>query len=373
VDLDILKGLYQNVEARLPQIWCDIRYEYSKDEAIRMARSNIASRVGPGLQEINFILIIPIVNWETVLISSFSKIGTCHHCEVESTHFFDSTESWRTYKSTNTQKILEFFGKHYDETKLNVVFLYLSEFHLNIESIEKLKKINTLVINFNWVDILHYKRYHKGQSAGIVGLAKTVDFNLTMCISSMTRYVGDRAAVFYWNGLDKPEDFKPKIVTAKEKRVLFFGTRYGSRGPLIEYLKKRGIPIEVYGKGWGTRFIEYDELFEKIQSCVLNLGISTIAYSRTLCNFKGRDLEVPSIGGLYLVNDHPEITNVYEPNVEVLVYRNKTECYNKICKVLENPERFQNVKLAGAKKAASLSWDSRCRYLLSIINKILKR
>jgi hypothetical protein len=369
--LNTFKGFYQHMEARLPQIWCDGCYSYSKKEAIRIARSNVAGRVGCGSQDINFLLVIPIVNWETILVDQFSRMGTCHHCDIVSTGFFDSVGLWEAHKLVNTLKIKSFFEENYDESKLNLVFMYLSEFHFDTNIVGKIKRKNTLIVNFNWDDILHYKRIHNGQSAGLAGLAKVVDFNLTMSVSPLTRYVRDGASVFYWDGIDNAEAFTPDIVPAKVNRVLFFGSRYGYRGPLIAYLMKKNVPIDVYGKGWGTDFIEYNELHKKIRSYALNLGISTIAYTRNLCCFKGRDLEVPLHGGLYLVNDHPEITNVYEPNVDVLVYQNKSDCYEKICSVLENPENYHEVKTAGARKAASLSWNSRCKYLLSIIKMVV--
>lgn len=371
--LDYLKGLYQDVEAKLPQVFCDSFYKYTKENALEIAKDKVKNRVFNNVTDINFILFIPVVNWEAAIIERFSKMGVCHHCNIESTGFFKSKIEWEKYKLLNTKNIHDFFDKNYDESKLNIVFMYLSEFHFDITTVEKLRKKNTIIINFNWDDILHYKRSHKGQSAGISALAKVVDFNLTMSISSLTQYVRDNAAVFHWDGLDSINNKQPEIIKPKINRVLFYGARYGYRGPLIEYLIKRGVPIDVYGKGWDTDFIEYDELLEKIPSYSLNLGISTIAYSRRLCCFKGRDLEVPYNKGLYLVNDHKEITNVYKANKEVLVYRSKSDCYEKINAVLANPDNYLNIKAAGAAKAETLSWDSRIRYLLMLVNMIVGR
>lgn len=369
--LNDIKGLYQYAEARIPQIWCDTFYEYSKSEAIRIAQTSLNGRINKQVQEQQFLLIVPVVNWEVVLIDSFSDYGVCHHCNLESSAFFDTKNKWREYKLTNTTKIFDFFEEHYDETKINIVFLYISEFHINLEVIEHLKKKNTIVINFNWDDILHYSRVHNGQSVGLSNLAKMVDFNLTMSVSPMTRYVKDGSAIFYWQGMDSPDIFQPIISVAEVNKVLFFGARYGYRETLVDFLLKKNVPIDVYGNGWGTEYISYEDLYKKIKSYALNLGISTIGYTRSLCCFKGRDLEVPLHGGLYLVNDHPEITNMYVPEVDVLTYKNKLECYGTICKVLEDPNKYNRIKESGSKKAASLSWQSRSKYLVHLIKLII--
>ena len=77
-------------------------------------------------------------------------------------------------------------------------------------------------------------------------------------------------------------------------------------------LKKAGIDIAAFGKGWPGGTLSDREMVELYSRSRINLGFSGIGSSRRLCHLKGRDFEVPMSGGLYLTQDHPELELVYK-------------------------------------------------------------
>jgi spore maturation protein CgeB len=192
-----------------------------------------------------------------------------------------------------------------------------------------------------------------------------------MAVGPMSRYVADGASVFYWRGTNDFSAAETSLPELEFNRVLFFGSRYGFRETLVEYLQKKGLPIDVYGAGWGTEFLSYENLAYRIPRYALNLGVSTIGYSRNLSCVKGRDIEVPSAGGLYLTNRSAEIEQVYVPGKEVLSYVSKNECYRRACEVLANPTTFMQMRRDGIRKARAFSWEARFNYLKEIILKIV--
>jgi hypothetical protein len=226
---------------------------------------------------------------------------------------------------------------------------------------------NVIIIHFNWDDRLHYTSRHKGQSVGVKEVAKVADFNLTMAVGPMSRYVADGAAVFYWRGSKDWQPDEPILPQIQFNRVLFFGSRYGFRTELIDYLTRKGLPIDVFGSGWGTEFIAYESLAYKIPRYALNLGVSTIGYTRSLSCVKGRDIEVPLAGGLYLTNQNLEIEQIYFSGEEILTYKSMEDCYQQACEVLMNPYAFAQVRRNGAIKAQSFSWGARFHYLVELI------
>jgi hypothetical protein len=276
------KALYQFTITTVPEVWASSRYTYRYDAAIQRAKISLRSRISQTSGNINFIMAVPIVNWESTLIETSKAHGSCHHINFEARGFFETKEEWAQYRNTNL-KILEVgFESAYKKDEVNVLFLYLSDFHIDAAQLKRFKIHNVIIVHFNWDDRLHYTSSHKGQSVGVKKIANAADFNLTMSVGPMSRYVADGHAVFYWQG---KKDLCTEDVTLPElefDRVLFFGSRYGFRETVIDYLYKKELPIDVYGDGWGTEVISYENLKYRIPRYALNLGISTIGYTHNL-------------------------------------------------------------------------------------------
>ena len=71
---------------------------------------------------------------------------------------------------------------------------------------------------------------------------------------------------------------------------------------------------------------------------------------RLMC-LKGRDFEVTMSGGLYLCQNNPELSEVYEIGKEILTYRNTEDCYKKISYLLDNPDAADRIRSAGYLRA----------------------
>jgi hypothetical protein len=365
------KAGFQFVKTIVPEIWAQSRHTYQEDKVLQLVRANLGSRLSQNSGRINFIMALPIVNWETTLIEHARAHGECHHIGFESRGFFESKVEWNQYRAANLAKLKSSFEKAYSENDINILFLYLSEFYIDPEGLAAFKLKNVIIVHFNWDDRLHYNSRHKGQSVGVRGMAKLADLNLTMAVGSMSRYVADGAAVFYWRGSQNSLIKAPQLPELEFNRVLFFGSKYGFREELIEYLVRKGLPIDVYGSGWGTEFLPYDVLEYKIPRYALNLGVSTLGYTQRLSSVKGRDIEVPSAGGLYLTKHSQEILQVYTPGKDILTYRTMDDCYRQACEVLQDPSVFDKVRRSGAIRAQCFSWEARFLYLTELIRGIL--
>lgn len=368
------KACYQFTKATVPEVWARARHPYSEAHAIELAKARLGDRLADSSGRLNFIMAVPVVNWEPTLMEHARTHGRCHHIDFEAREFFESKAKWQQYREANFAKLKVAFDAAYNERDTNILFLYLSEFHVEPERLAVFRLKNVVMVHFNWDDRLHYASRHKGQSVGVRGVAKAVDFSLTMAVGPLSRYVADDAAVFYWWGKLAANGAVPHSLPALEfNRVLFFGSRYGFREELIGYLSRKGLPMDVHGSGWGTEFISYESLAHKIPRYALNLGVSTIGYTKGLSCVKGRDIEVPLSGGLYLTNHSREISQVYVPEREILTYKSMDNCYRQACEVLRNPSAFARVRENGAKKAQLFSWESRFRYLIGLLQTLSEK
>jgi spore maturation protein CgeB len=62
---------------------------------------------------------------------------------------------------------------------------------------------------------------------------------------------------------------------------------------------------------------------------------------------KGRDFEVPMSGGLYLTQNNPELSLIFNIGNEILTYINVENCANIIKKLLDDPNRAETIRKAG--------------------------
>ncbi len=364
------KALYQYTKTKLPEAWASFFYQYNEEIELEKIRFKLRSRISKIKERpINFIMAIPVVNWEVSLLDNASKFGKCHHISFKSSGFFETRDEWHSYRSENKKRLLDGFKAAYSENDLNILFLYLSEFHIEPEIIDQFKDDNTIVVLFNWDDRLHYQSHHKGQSVGIRKLVARVDFCLSMAVSPLPRYLADGGNVLYWHGAVDLDSSDNEIILpdVEFERVLFFGSKYGYREELINFLLKKNIPIDIYGKGWGNEFLPYNELVYRVPRYAVNIGVSTIGYSSRLSCVKGRDLEVPTLGGLYLTKKNKEVLYLFRNKQEILTYKNKTDCLSQINDVLANPKKFEEIKLNGFISSKKYSWESRFSYLTKFI------
>ena len=64
-----------------------------------------------------------------------------------------------------------------------------------------------------------------------------------------------------------------------------------------------------------------------------------------------RDFEGPMCGALYLTGDCEELSQFYEPDVEVLVYRNEDEMLEKAQYYLSHVASAEKIRRAGLARA----------------------
>ena len=73
--------------------------------------------------------------------------------------------------------------------------------------------------------------------------------------------------------------------------------------------------------------------------------------SHTTQHLHLREFEIPMSGGLYITNYSDELAEHYEPDKEVLVFRNENELIDKIKYYLKNKKEAEKIRNAGLQRA----------------------
>jgi spore maturation protein CgeB len=92
----------------------------------------------------------------------------------------------------------------------------------------------------------------------------------------------------------------------------------------------------------------------------INLGFAGVGHSRKLMCLKGRDFEVPMSGGLYLTQNNPELSLVYDVDRDLVTYGRVEDCAGKIKRLLANPGEAARIRDSGRKRALrDHTWEKR--------------
>jgi spore maturation protein CgeB len=147
--------------------------------------------------------------------------------------------------------------------------------------------------------------------------------------------------------------------------------KYGIRPEYIDYLKRRGIPVETFGRGWDKSELEWREMAIVFAKSKINLSFPWVGHSQRITTLKGRDFEATMAGGLYLTGFSEELARHYRINEEIFCYNSIEECVDLIRYLLARPELCQRIRKKGQQRAMSdHTWDARFSQLLSFMGLI---
>jgi spore maturation protein CgeB len=138
---------------------------------------------------------------------------------------------------------------------------------------------------------------------------------------------------------------------------------------VIRYLRERGVPVTLFGGGWGKmgQFAECPaDVFSRSQ---INFGIGGISFSEIITNVKGRDFDIPCTGGgVYLTTYNPDLAKVFDIGREVLCYRTRDEAVEMAMHYLARPDECREIALRARERCLrEHRWSHRFSRLCEIL------
>lgn len=137
----------------------------------------------------------------------------------------------------------------------------------------------------------------------------------------------------------------------KEPIVSFVGQPHGDRRQIIDQIKRAGIPVQVYGTGWGNR-LGFQEMIMMFNKSLINLNLNN-SCNQSHKQIKGRNFEVPACGGFLLTEATENLNDYYELGKEVDIYNSTEELIEKIKYYLSKPEEANAIADAGYRRTIS--------------------
>lgn len=299
-------------------------------------------------------------NWESVLLNALKSFGKVTEFEWRGYGFDDRSLNWLAYRERMNDTMLNAFYKVHNKRPVDVVVGYFSGYNTNPSIVRKMGQSGATIFNFCWDDKLSFRgKMVGGRWTGPAALVSAVDLNLTNAPECCIKYMVEGGLAMFWPEAAHPEIHKPYNIPF-EYDVSFVGGKYGWRPKFIAKLKRTGINVATFGNGWSNGPLSDEEMVKLYSRSRINLGFSAIGHSKKLMCLKGRDFEIPMSGGLYLTQDNPELSLVYDVNKEILTYRDERDCVEKITYLLNHSQEAAKIRKAGRERALKHhTWERR--------------
>jgi spore maturation protein CgeB len=321
-------------------------------------------------EKLHILYATPLGNWEKhnipVALKHFGALTTFY---LKEHGFDDKANNWLATRRELDRALVHFVAETHARRPVDILLSYLSGWHIVPDTINTINQMGITTCAFWWDDRLSFRGEMKGgRYTGVASLASAYDLNLTNASDSIVKYLVEGGlAVFCPEGAN-PEHFRP-LERRFEYDVSFVGACYGQRPVYINYLKRYGIKVEVFGHGWPNGSVSEDEMVEIYNRSRINLGFSGIGYSMKEMCLKGRDFEVPMTGALYLTSEQHDLYRVYKVGEEVVTYRGKSDCLSKIRYLLDHEDKSTSIRVAARQRCLrDHTWVRRFSDLLKMIN-----
>lgn len=310
--------------------------------------------------DLHIFLAYSLNNWESVLPIALNPFGRVSKFEWCSLGFDNKSANWLNLQDSMNRAMLEAFYKANSENPIDIVVGYVSGYTTDPKTLQKMGEAGAVIFNFCWDDKLGFRgKMVGGRWTGPAALASVVDLNLTNAPESCIKYFAEGGLAMFWPEAAHPDIHKPYDLPF-EYDVSFVGGKYGWRPKFIARLQKMGVNIACFGNGWENGPLSDEEMVKLYSRSRINLGFAGVGHSKNLMCLKGRDFEAPMSGGLYLTQDNPKLSLVYDVGKEIMTYKDEKDCAEKIKWLLINPDEAEKIRKAGRNRALrDHAWEKR--------------
>ncbi len=149
--------------------------------------------------------------------------------------------------------------------------------------------------------------------------------------------------------------------------MTFVGGRHGWRPEFVDTLRKEGIQLHTFGKGWNER-ISFEDMIRLFSESKINLNFSSSSVDPNLKQIKGRVFEIPMCGGFLLTEYAEGLEEWFRIDAEIACFAEVEEAIEKIRHYLSHEEERRQVAESGYRRAIEChSWDLRFLEVFQII------
>lgn len=284
---------------------------------------------------------------------------------------------------------------------------------IEVDAIDEIRRLGVPTCNFSCNNAHQFYL--------VQNVSPHFDYNLHSEKDARAKFLTIGANPLWWPMASNPKYFKPFDVP-RTIEASFVGANYALRARYVAHLLQNGVDVHAFGPGWlwattsawrsvakrikyllltatarsaqaqyaaSAQLADHDfrrslavsfpenvhppvsdeELIALYSRSHVSLGFLEV-YDRhepsrpVTQHLHLREFEAPMSGALYCTGYTDELAEMFEPDKEVLVYRNQHELLEKVRYCLAHPEQAEQVRQAGRKRAlAEHTYHARFRTL----------
>ncbi len=299
-----------------------------------------------------------------------------------------------------SQDLLDIFHREHKRQPFDLFFSYLKDGMVDAGVIDEICKTGVPTCNFSC--------NNAHQFYVVEGLSPHFDYNLHSERDARSKFLAINANPLWWPMASNPKYFKPQDVP-RTIDVSFVGANYALRAKYIAQLLMNDVNVHAYGPRWqqlantplrttAKRFryvwqaliaqksekraftsamladhdfrqnlikqfpthvhapVPDDELIALYSRSHISLGFLEVYDHHNPSNavtqhLHLREFEAPMSGALYCTGYMDELAEFFEPDKEILTYRNQHELLDKVNYYLSHPAEADKIRQAGRIRA----------------------
>ncbi|MBU1853975.1 MAG: glycosyltransferase [Candidatus Omnitrophica bacterium] len=341
--------------------------EVKKRLAVRLAKRNIHPKTIPE-KDLHIVYASRPFAWDDQhIVAALKKVA-----DVDIYYYSEYGFNYKEFGNIKARDemnghFVDFIRKLHEKHPIDLILTYMSGYQISPEAIGEINDMGIVTSSFFLDDRLIFKgKYENGHWGGVKEVCSAYDLNLTQAPESLVKYYAEGGIAMLWPLAANEDFFYPRDIPFRYD-VSFVGTNHGNREPFINYLRKKGIKVETFGKGWPSGFIPNEKVPEIFSSSRINLNFGDIAYTDYQCG-KCRDFEIPMCGALMLTTYNEHLAKYFKLDREIFAFRDKEECLRQIQRLLSNEDLCETVRNEARKRALSEhTWEHRIKSISQVI------
>ncbi len=302
--------------------------------------------------QVHTFAIISTHAWHGALLGDLRQLGPLTHFDYE--FRFPRASGFVEWRRRMNQDLLDRFARAHRKQPVDWVFAYAEGKHLLASTVRALRETFAVpAVNMCLDDKQSWQGQRiDGQWSGSIGLASAFDLWWTSA-----RVTVDWVNAEGGHALYLPEGFEAAACGDGAELpyripVSFVGAAYGRRTQMVEYLRRHAVPVQAFGAGWGPDSRVSDaRMIEIFRTSQINLGHGGIGYSERFLNVKGRDFDIPALGGgAYITTFNPDLALHYNLGTEIACWHSYDDLLEQVRWLLARPEACRQLARAARQR-----------------------
>ena len=289
-----------------------------------------------------------------------------------------------------SEKLLSQVRKAHRKNSIDLFFSYFYSAYVEADAIREIGRLGIPTVNWYCNASYQFKLVEE--------IAPAYDICLVPEKARICDYQRVGATPIYCQEAANPKTYKPYKLS-REYDVTFVGQKYGTRPNYLAELYQSGVDVRAWGPFWkqplnklsalkkfrqnlrnrlrgrplllelpGDRCglpLSDQQLIEMYSRSRISLGFTAVAQkpeegSVPVQQVRLRDFEATMSGALYMVEGFDELADFFEPDKEVIFFRDPEELAEKAKYFLAHPKECDQIRHAALRRArAEHTWQKR--------------